>query len=141
MHEISHLNRQKPITAPIDLGDGDVIEVVFDRNKMTSEWDERVRSESGFKNGLAEVLLSWDVVENGQPLPPTAENIGRLSIPAQGALYQEIIQAAVPSRAEGNASATTSSTPSTDSSSRPENLQNGPAPLPSPTPSASPSPT
>jgi hypothetical protein len=40
MPELSQLNRVKPMTTTIDLGDGDQVRVTFDRNKITSAWQD-----------------------------------------------------------------------------------------------------
>lgn len=146
MPELTQLNRVKPTTTVIDLGDGDQVRVTFDRNKITSAWQDenQMREDSdshGLAKALASVILSWDVTENEQPLASDAENIGRLSIPAQGALLRKILTSSVPASEEGNGSSEPSSTPSTASTEPQQTHQNGPAPSPSPEPSASPSPT
>lgn len=144
----SHLTRPKPRQVVIDLGDGDTISVVFNSNKITPAWmrdaeqRDNDRDSLSLPKALAEVILSWDVTEDdGSEFPPTAENIAVLSYPAQSELLTSILGAAVPSSAEGNASANISSTPSTDSSNAQESPPNGQAPSPLPEPSASPSPT
>lgn len=146
MPELTQLNRVKPTTTVIDLGDGDQVRVTFDRNKITSAWQDenQMREDSdshGLAKALASVILSWDVTENEQPLASDAENIGRLSIPAQGALLRKILTSSVPASEEGNGSSEPSSTPSTASTEPQQTHQNGPAPSPSPELSASQSPT
>lgn len=157
MPEIRQLTRQVPVEAVIDLG-GDSVRVTFDRNGITpfllSEMQRRLqgtKDEKGNDNNdgdvlavarmLSHVILSWDVSEEGQPFPPTPENIGKLSVSALAALSRRIGDEAVPSSEEGNASATTSSSRSNVSSSTPESRPNGQEPSPSMTPSVSQSPT
>ena len=145
---VSDLTRTKPTTASVDLGDGDTIQLTFDRNKVTPAWvtvaqrrDEEQDTLSVPK-ALADVLLSWDVVnDDGTEFPPTPENIAVFSYPVQTRLLEMVLAAAVPTRAEGNASANTSATAAPDSTSSQVTHQNGLAPSPSLAPSASPSPT
>jgi hypothetical protein len=145
--EIGTLTRQKLVNADIDLGDGDSVRISFDSNKVTPAWvretERRVedRDTLSLPKALAEVIVGWDVTQDGQEFPPTADNIAVLSFSAMSALFERMMEAAVPSRAEGEVSADTSSTPDTDSSVRPGSLQNGPAPSPLPERSTSPSPT
>jgi len=91
---------------------------------------------------LEDVILSWDVTnDDGSSFAPTAENVAVLSYPAQSDLLRRIMEQAVPSRVEGNASPVPSSTPSTTSMAPEPTPQNGLVTLPSPELSPSPSPT
>lgn len=145
---VSDLTRQKPVQATIDLGDGDTIAVTFDRNRVTPAWvtlaqqrDEQQDTLS-LPKALADVILSWDVTnDDGSAFAPTPENIAVLSFPAQSELLTRILEAAVPSRAEGNASSVPPVTPSSDSEPPAPTSLNGQVTEPSPAPSASPSPT
>lgn len=147
MPELKQLTRAKPTSCEIDLGEGDIVKVTFDRNKITPAWMQSAEKRDNERDvlslpkALSEVILLWDVTSDGEPFGHTPENIAQLSYPAQQGLLQRIIEAAVPASEEGNVSSNTSSTPSQSSSSEPASLQNGQAPSPSPTPSASPSPT
>lgn len=147
MAELSHLTRSKPTQVQIDLGEGDYVSITFDRNKVTPHWAREAqkrddeRDVESMPKALAEVILSWDVTDDGQQLEPTPEKIALLSFPAQSALMGRIMEAAVPSSEEGNGSSDISATPVTPSTEPPASLQNGPQPSPSPEPSASPSPT
>jgi len=145
MPEISSLTRQKPRTAQIDLGEGDTINLTFDANAVTPHWmDEAQRRATenadvlSLSRSLAHVVLSWDVTDEGQPFPPTAENISVLSFSALRGFLDAVVTAAVPGAAEGEDSANISSTPSTDSMPLQANPQNGPSPSALPLPSASP---
>lgn len=147
MPSIGQITRQVIREAHVDLGEGDVVVVKFDRNKITPAWiqesEQREKSDSqSLPKGLAEVILDWDVTDNdGSPYPPTAENLARLSYPVQAEILGAMVKAAVPSRAEGNDSSEPASTPSTDSSGLAETSPNGQETLPSPAPSVSQSPT
>ncbi len=145
---VSELTRAKPVDATIDLGDGDVINLSFDRNKVTPAWvalaqkrDEEQDTLS-LPKALEDVIVSWDVTnDDGSPFPPTAVNVAVLSYPAQSDLLRRIMEQAVPSRVEGNASPVPSSIPLSDSTVPQPISPNGPVTLPSPELSASPSPT
>jgi hypothetical protein len=141
MPEISNLTRQKIVNAEIDLGDGDTVLVSFDANKITPAWvrdtERRVedRDTLSLPKALAEVILSWDVTQDGAEFPPTADNIAVFSFGAMSALFERVMGAAVPSSAEGNASSDTSSLVVQDSTLPQANPQNGPTPSVSPQPS------
>lgn len=145
---VSDLTRQKPVSATIDLGDGDTIEVSFDRNRVTPAWvtlaqqRDEAQDTLSLPKALEDVILSWDVTnDDGTAFPPSAANIAVLSYPAQSELLTRIMQAAVPSSAEGNASPVLSSTAPSDSEELRPTPQNGLVTSPSPVPSASPSAT
>lgn len=148
MADIGQLTRAKPVRMTLDLGGGDTVNITFDSNRITPAWTERARTRAfddqdllSLPKSLAEAILEWDVTQDGQPFPPTADNIAVFSFPVQQRLMTELLSAAVPGEAEGNASGTISSTPSIDSTAPPATPQNGLAPSLSPTPSTSPSPT
>lgn len=147
MPEIRHLTRPKPTVALIDLGDGDTVNVTFDRNKITPLWMEeaekrdREKDTQSLPKSLADVILSWDVTNEGAAYPPLAENIAAFSYPVQAELLTSILAAAVPSRAEGNVSSGPSSIPPSGSEVPLMTPQNGAVTSPSLVPSASPSPT
>lgn len=139
---VSDITRQKPVEAVIDLGDGDTITLQFDRNMVTPAWVEEGRKDSFLSRALAEVILSWDVVnDDGSPYQPTPENLAVFSFDAQSRLLEHIVEAAVPSRAEGNVSSAPTSTPPTDFTLPAPTPQNGMVTSPSPELSASPSPS
>lgn len=141
---VSELTRQKPVNVTIDLGDGDSITLAFDRNRVTPAWvtvaqkrDEEQDTLS-LPKALADVVLSWDVyAEVEGDYPPSPENIARLSYPTQSELLRRIMEAAVPSRAEGNASSAPPVTPSSDSEVPAPSSPNGQVTAPSPSVSES----
>lgn len=147
MPELSQLTRPKPTEAVADFGDGDVVKVVFDRNKITPAWmkDAQARDEEmdveALPKALLDVIISWDVLNGGQVTEPSLEILCSFSYPVQSGLLTAIMQAAMPSSEEGNVSMSTSAIPGEVSSSAPVNPQNGPLPSPSPAPLASQSPT
>lgn len=143
---VSDLTRPKPCNADIDFGDGDMVHVVFDVNKVTPHWvaEAKQRDEAedvlSLPKCIADVMISWDVTnDDGSSYPPTAENISVLSHPALSTLLTRILKAAVPSDAEGKASESPPSMLSEDFVPAPEKSQNGLDTLPSPPVSASPS--
>jgi hypothetical protein len=143
MPEIRSLTRQVPVEAVIDLG-GDSVRVTFDRNGITpyllSQMQKQLESGDvlAVASMLEQVIMAWDVTDEGEPFPPIANNIAKLSVSALASLSRRIGDEAVPSDAEGNASSDTSSTQVPSSMPPQVSLQNGPEPSPSPTPSAAP---
>lgn len=136
MAEISQLLRVKPKTIAME-HDGDVLNVTFNVNAITPDWQEITNAKNGLGVGLAAAIIDWDVCENGQPWPPTADHLGGLPFPLQRVLLERIVDAAIPGAAEGNASPAPTSIPSTDSAPQQQRPPNGQPPSPSPEPSAS----
>jgi hypothetical protein len=142
MPELSSLTRAKPTTAVIE-HDGDTITLTFDRNRVTPAWvaEASRRDEEqdplSLPKALASVISEWDVTNDG-PFPPTAENIAVLSYGAQRSLLEKIMVAAVPSDAEGKASASQQPIPSsvsTPATSSPNGTVTSTLPVPSASPS------
>ena len=145
---VSDLTRQKLVNATLDLGDGDVVALTFDRNRITPAWiaeaAERDKEQDALSlsKALADVILSWDVYQETEgDFPPSAENIAVLSFATQSELLKQMIEQSAPSRAEGNASSVPSSTPPSTFTVPEPTSPNGQATSPSPALSASPSPT
>lgn len=145
---VSDLTRQKPVSTTVDLGDGDTVTLTFDRNRVTPAWVQLAQKRDedqdalSLPKALADVLLGWDVTDDdGAVFPPVADNIAVLSYPAQRDLLARIMEAAVPSDAEGKASPATSPAVSATSTVTETASLNGPATSPLPVPSASPSQT
>ena len=148
MPALSNLTRQKPVEKLIHIGDGDQVSIVFDRNSITPAWvksaqaDERESDPFTVPKALAAVIISWDVTDDdGNVLPTDADTLAMFSVPAQGALLDQIMSAAFPSDAEGKASSGPPSTPPPDFSEPAATSPNGQATSPSPELLASPSPT
>ncbi len=144
MPEIGHLTRPKPVHVSIDLGDGEPpLELDFDASKITPRWmgeaEKRDNEQDALSlpKALADVILSWDVTNEGQAFEPTAENISIFNYSALRSLLEKIITAAVPASEEGNVSSRPSSTPPSASTEPPETSPNGAATSTSPVPSAS----
>ena len=124
---------------------GEVINVEFDRNRVTLNWVARVQAAldggdaNEFSRAAAEVIHGWDLLDADgvTPYPPTVENIGELPASLLGELFASIQEAGAPGAAEGNASANTSSSPTEDSNNAQAIHRNGGLHSPSPTPSAS----
>lgn len=147
MPELSSLTRPKPVSIDIDLGDGDTVSVVFDRNRVTTHWAQNVDAQAdaddpmALSEAIAHVLMEWNVTADGQPFPPTATNVSMLSLGAQKALLHRVIRAAVPSDAEGKSSASLSPIQSSVSADPPRESLNGTETSTLGAPSAYPSPT
>ncbi len=143
------IRRPVIVNHTVDFGDGVSVKFVYDRNKITDAWMnewsalEEQADVSKLNETMDDLILSWDVVnEDGSPFPKTAENIGYLfALPDKGRIFQELVTASTPTRAEGNVSPEPSNTPQSDSAPPQPTPQNGPAPSASATVSASPSPT
>jgi hypothetical protein len=141
--ELSHLTRAKRVDAQVDLGDGDVLSVAFDSNKLNPSWLNRAteRQEEGdalnMAHALAEVILDWDVTQEGQPFPPSGDNLAHLSFPALGALLRSLIESAIPSEDEKKGSSGRTSTPPPGSTQPQVVSQNGPGTSVSPPASVS----
>jgi hypothetical protein len=63
----------------------EVVNVTYDKHAYTPELEAQVMDDAnGGGRALADLLekllMDWDVLENGQPFPPTRANIGRLPI-------------------------------------------------------------
>jgi hypothetical protein len=147
MPEIGALVRVKPRDTTVDLGDGDLLTVTFDMNKVSPAWTEAAERRDDAQDALslpkalAEVILDWDVTQDGQPFAASVENIAVLPYPAQSAVLKAIITNSMPSDAEGEDSAARSSTASTDSAAPQQTPPDGQTTSQSPALSASPSPT
>jgi hypothetical protein len=145
MPEVRHLTRVKPVTSTIDLGDGDSVTLSFDVNQITPRWMDaamqRVQEQDilALCEALAAVLTAWDVENEGQPWPPTKENLSVLSFPVVNRLFEEVCSSAAPSDAEGNASSASSGTAPSASLPSGTSSPNGSDTLSLPQPSVSPS--
>lgn len=143
MPEIGQLTRPKRLEVVIDLGEGDTVTLGFDQNSVTPAWvsDAEKRDSQNdtqsLPKALAEVITDWDVTNEGQPFPPSTENLAVLSYPVQAALLEQILTAAVPSRAEKNASSPHTSEQPSPLDSPLQSSPNGSETLPSPVASAS----
>ena len=73
--KLTRLTRRKPVTVEIDLGDGDTLVVEYDRNRVTPNWvgvaQDRVNAQDvlATSTALAEVILQWDVTDDGAAVP------------------------------------------------------------------------
>lgn len=144
---VSDLTRPKLVETTVDLGDGDAVTLTFDRNKVTPAWaaiaEQRDNAEDvlSVPKTLADVLVSWDVTDdNDAPFPPTAENISVFSYPVQRDLLRRILEASVPSDAEGKSLSVPPSTQPLVSEVPRETFPNGLVTSTLPVPSASQSP-
>lgn len=137
---VSDLTRSKPVEVVVDLGDGDTVTLVFDRNRITPAWVASMQAHSesdalALSGGLAETILSWDVTEDdGQPFPPSRENLGRLSYGTQKQLTVRLMGAAIPSDAEGKDLSAQPPMQSSDSADPQPTSPNGQATSPLPVP-------
>lgn len=147
---VSDLTRPKPVPLAFDLGDGEMLNLIVDSNKVTRSWFETWKAKAEAEEGdgdigeemLADLIIEWDVTEDdGSPYAPTPENLRVLSLGRQRRLVRAIMVASMPSEEEGKAYGVQPNIPSSDSTPQPSTSQNGPPTSPSPSVSTSPSPT
>jgi hypothetical protein len=137
------VRRPKIVSVPIIFEDGLVINVTFDRNRLTMDWADSVQNEdTEMAQSLAAVISAWDVTnDDGTPLEISAKAIGsNFDVWDLRDLTEQIGKAARPSSEEGNDLGNISSSPSTTSFKQPENLPNGQQPSTLPIASESPLP-
>lgn len=132
MPDIGNLNRPKLMSHTVDLGDGDTVGLVFDVNALTPAVLDLPMAEA-----LPRIIREWDVTDDGRPFPPVTENMEKLSYAVQTTLVRELVRAATPSDAEGNASSPSANDPSSDSVPESQTFPNGSAASNSPTVSES----
>ena len=140
--------RQRParlVTAALELRGQHAFTVTFDASRVTRRWARDADANAGALYGkLVEILTAWDLQnDDGSPYPLTEDALFDLNLELADdtEILRQIIEAAVPGAAEGNGSATSTSTPSTDSTVQQAAPQNGMPTSPLPTPSESLSPT
>lgn len=131
MPELSSFTSPKPLTVSVDIN-GEPVEFAFDVNAVTPRW-----MESNLVDGLAAAGVSWNLTEDGQPLPLTKDNLERLPYPVLTQLTEKLIEASTPSSEEGNASSPSASGPQSDSGSMSPTSPNGSDTSTSPKPSES----
>jgi len=103
---------------------------------------DEVNDPLSLAKALSDLILDWDVTEDdGSPFSPTPENLALLAYPVLNTLMERLILEYQPTRAEGEGSRNSSSTPSTVSDPSAENHQNGQEPSSLQLPSTSPSTT
>lgn len=141
MPEVSRLRQPKLVTAEVDV-EGELVTITFDKNAVTLNWAaeaKRAHVESDAKAiaaTLAAVIHEWDITADGEPFPPTPDNLADLPAEVLGRLTDSIETASAPSRAEGNASSAPSSIPPSGFTEPPQTPQNGVATSPLPPVSA-----
>lgn len=128
MPSLDTLTRPWVVEATLDVQDEQVV-FSYDRNMLTTRLLADAQASDDvllLARLLAEILVGWDVTDNdGDPYPPTIENLAALPLDLLRQLLLEI--SAVPTRAEGNASSGRSSTPPSASTPPPPTSPNGPA--------------
>lgn len=142
MPEIRSLTREKPVTVTLE-HDGDALTFSFDANKVTPRWmattQEGLEAQDtlSISQALASVFIDWDVQDEGQPFPPSADNIALLPFPIVVALFGQVCEKSSPTDAEGNASPPSANAPPSASSETSASSPNGSAGSTSPQPSES----
>lgn len=109
-------NRTKTATAHFDFEDGETLDVAltYKRSGLTpafvAEMQEMGKDEARALEGLVQALVSlltdWDMVEDGQPLPITAETLGRFGVDNLKVFWDAIMAGTAPG--ESNAASSVS---------------------------------
>lgn len=120
MPDVRRLQRPKPTSLTVDLGEGETLNLVYDKNAITP-----ATLELGLARGLPVVIVEWDLTDDGEPFPPVEENVAQLSYTIQHALMDAIVSDATPSDAEGNGSSASAPAQSSASEQTPPSSPNG----------------
>lgn len=65
--KLSTLKKPRPTHIPVDLGDGELLNVVYNRAVITADWKPQTRIER-----LSDLLISWDITnDDGTPYQPS----------------------------------------------------------------------
>jgi hypothetical protein len=129
------------IDVPISLRGQPGLVLRVDKNKVTRHW--ATTADEDFYAAMNEVVMGWDLVnDDGSPYELTVSNWLelKLTLADEMGLVEQLVQACVPSRAEGNALGEHSSVPLGGSQPL-TTSQNSGATSPLETVSESPSPT
>ena len=82
MPELRTLINDEPEWLTLDIGE-DQIRVAYHPARVTPLWLSNMMVEDDpmvLSDALAGVISEWDVVDQGKPFPPTAENLGNLPL-------------------------------------------------------------
>lgn len=78
---------------------GEIIRVTYAPAKVTPAWErgfqEALKDEwrtRALVDALAEILVGWDLTEEGAPLPVTRESLARLPLDLLGAIFSAIME-------------------------------------------------
>lgn len=106
MPELGALINDTPEPIEVQFGP-DVVTVQYHPARITPLWLESLNESDArsLSRALADVISSWDVVENGQPVEPSEHAFARMPFPVLAKFSEAIAKAAAGSE-EGNASST-----------------------------------
>ena len=114
MPDFRHLTRPRPVTATVDLGEGDNLTLTVDANKVTPAWTSGIQQSDDILSvarALSSAIMEWDVSLDEQPFPPTTDNLTLFPLSQARRLLECIVEATVPGEAEGNASQPSTAAP------------------------------
>jgi len=86
--ELSKLQDTRPTKATVDLGGGAQINLIYDRAIITAEWLDQKSTRA---ERLSELLISWDVTQDGKPYQPDLSLNGE-----RPAIWRDLLQAIPP---------------------------------------------
>lgn len=109
MPELGSLVRDDPEWVPVTVGQ-ETFQIAYHPARVTPLWLDgllNVADPMRMSATLASVLADWDIVQDGQPFPPTADNIAQLPFPVLLAVARVIGDSGSGSE-EGNGSSESS---------------------------------
>lgn len=106
MPELKRLGKEKQLCLSYD---DETITVTYRRGAVTTEWQEAIAACSKddtetFYRLLAQVIVDWDITENGKPLKPTAANMKKLPMDLMVEMCEQVLGACLPEKARLGAS-------------------------------------
>lgn len=108
---------------------GETVTVQYHPARITPLWLESLNENDprSLAKALAEVISSWDVLENGQPLEPSEQVFASFPFPVLAAFSEAVAKAAAGSE-EGNVSSTSPASREPASTSPSSTAQNHSSP-------------
>jgi hypothetical protein len=84
---------------------GEQITFSFTPGKITPKWErkfnELIQDEwrsRAIVETLSEILVDWDILDNGKPFPPTAENLQLLPLDLLSEIFTKIMESQRPNQ-------------------------------------------
>ena len=87
--------RAKRAEHTIDLGDGDLVALVYYPHKITPGYLDAVSGENdlmALARTVAEFVADWDITDEGEPLPVTVEGAAQLGLSLLNLIVTEVAQ-------------------------------------------------
>lgn len=113
MPDLRALVRDEPEQLAVDVH-GLTVTLAYHPARITPAWlNGAFQMEDAFAlaRALSTVISSWDIVQDGQPFPPSVENLAALPFPLLGELSRAIGEAAAGGDEGKDSSASTAGSP------------------------------